>query len=72
LASSKAARVKSPFGCLDMAGNLWEWTRSLWGKDASDPELGYPYDPKDLERERLDAAHDLPDCLTEWQHPVWR
>jgi hypothetical protein len=49
-----------------------EWTRSLWGKDAFDPEFGYPYDPKDLERERLDAAHDLPDCLTEWRHPVWQ
>jgi formylglycine-generating enzyme required for sulfatase activity len=29
----------SPYGLLDMAGNLWEWTRSIW--------KGYPYDPKD-------------------------
>ena len=33
----------SPFGCADMAGNVWEWTRSLWGKDSSSPSFEYPY-----------------------------
>jgi formylglycine-generating enzyme required for sulfatase activity len=38
---------KSPYGLLDAAGNVWEWTSSLWGKHASNPEFGYPYDAKD-------------------------
>ena len=38
---------KSPNGLLDVAGNVWEWTSSLWGTDAGKPEFGYPYDAKD-------------------------
>ena len=44
----------SSYGCLDMAGNVWEWTASLWGKDYSRPDFKYPYDPKDG-RENLEA-----------------
>ncbi|NPA93215.1 MAG: formylglycine-generating enzyme family protein, partial [Chloroflexi bacterium] len=44
----------SPYGCVDMSGNVWEWTRSLWGEDWIKPDYGYPYDPADG-REDLDA-----------------
>jgi len=37
----------SPYGVLDMVGNVWEWTRSLWGMNLRAPTFGYPYDPDD-------------------------
>ena len=48
----------SPFGCADMSGNVWEWTASLWGKDAGKPSYGYPYSPRDG-RENQKAADDV-------------
>ena len=44
----------SPYGLLDMAGNVWEWTRSLWGENSTSLSFKYPYDPADG-REDLDA-----------------
>jgi formylglycine-generating enzyme required for sulfatase activity len=49
----------SPYGCLDLAGNLWEWTRSLWGQDLAKPAFGYPYDPDDARRENLEAGDEV-------------
>jgi len=33
----------SPYGCLDMVGNVWVWTRSRWGRDVMRPDFRYPY-----------------------------
>ena len=49
----------SPYGCVDMAGNVWEWTRSLWGKDINKPEFAYPYTQRMTEREDLNAGVDV-------------
>jgi formylglycine-generating enzyme required for sulfatase activity len=43
------------FGLFDMSGNVWGWTRSLWGTDFGRPSFAYPYDPSDQRRENLTA-----------------
>jgi iron(II)-dependent oxidoreductase len=51
-------RGDSPYGCADMVGNVWEWTRSLWGADISKPEYRYPYNANDG-RENLQAPDNI-------------
>jgi len=48
----------SPYGLLDIAGNVWEWTRSVWGERWEEPGFRYPYDSKDG-REDLEAGRDV-------------
>jgi formylglycine-generating enzyme required for sulfatase activity len=52
-------RGRSPYGCEDLSGNVWEWTRSLWSQDWREPEFGYPYGPDDANRENLAAEDDV-------------
>jgi formylglycine-generating enzyme required for sulfatase activity len=41
-----------------MAGNVWEWTLSLWGGQEQRPHFCYPYDPSDG-RESLDELNNF-------------
>lgn len=49
----------TPEGVHDLAGNVWEWTRSLWGTErGSRPDFRYPYDASDG-REDLETGENV-------------
>ncbi|HET6976340.1 MAG TPA: SUMF1/EgtB/PvdO family nonheme iron enzyme [Pyrinomonadaceae bacterium] len=50
-------RGASPYGLLHMAGNVQEWTSSLWGENPK-TSFPYPYDPGDG-REDLSAPENI-------------
>lgn len=49
---------ESPYGCEEMSGNVWEWTRNCWGKVWGKTDFKYPYNPVSG-GERLDAPKDI-------------
>ncbi|RDW63696.1 ser thr phosphatase family protein [Coleophoma cylindrospora] len=48
---------RSPYGCYDMAGQVWEWCTTLWGEDMATPSFLYPW--RNDGREALDAPGSI-------------
>lgn len=49
---------KSPCGCEEQSGTVWEWTGSLWGEDLFKPQFRHPYRSADR-RENLAASQTV-------------
>lgn len=45
----------SPYGVMDMAGNVSEWTNTRWGYQLGKPDYPYPYQNDGRERTDLDT-----------------
>ncbi|KAA3662692.1 MAG: hypothetical protein DWQ04_12730 [Chloroflexi bacterium] len=47
---------RSPYGCVDMIGNVQQWTSTIWGSNRHQSDYPYPYRPD--AREQVDAGDD--------------
>jgi formylglycine-generating enzyme required for sulfatase activity len=48
----------SPYEVEELSGDVWEWTRSLWGKNWEKPDFKYPYRVDD-DRENVEAGANV-------------
>ena len=58
-AGSYSPAGDTPEGVADLAGNVWEWTSTRWGRDANTPEYALPYRPDDGREEPNPSAGPL-------------
>ncbi len=59
----------SPYGIMDMSGNVWNWTRTLWGRTLDAPLFELPYNPHDG-REETSAPAEILRCMRGGAFPV--
>ncbi|WP_209594571.1 formylglycine-generating enzyme family protein [Jiella mangrovi] len=63
---------RAPSGCLDMAGQVWEWCTTLWGRDMAAPSFAFPWQADG--REALDAPANIRRVLRGgcFSSPAWK
>ena len=46
----------TPEGIFDLSGNVYEWTRTIWGTDINKPDFPYPYNATDGRDDQADGT----------------